>query len=246
MPPEVVLLDAGLALVLVGAGAIARPLPRLGLPTRRRGALLSAAGGALALVAALLPARTLRLDGPPMAIDAVVPRYEFGEAHEIRIHASRERAWSAVLAVTADEIRFFRTLTWLRAPHLGGAPRGILNPAAGPILDSALESGFIRLAEEPGRELVVGTIVCCGAVERPRTPEEFRTLAAPDQARAVMNFHLSDDGNALRLVTQTRIHVTSAVAARRFAAYWRVIYPGSALIRRMWLDAIRRRAEGGA
>ncbi|HYW41393.1 MAG TPA: hypothetical protein VE959_00970 [Bryobacteraceae bacterium] len=30
-----------------------------------------------------------------------------------------------------------------------------------------------------------------------------------------------------------------------FAAYWRMIYPGSALIRRMWLRAIKRRAEGG-
>jgi hypothetical protein len=26
-------------------------------------------------------------------------------------------------------------------------------------------------------------------------------------------------------------------------AYWRVIYPGSALIRRMWLRAVRLRAE---
>jgi len=25
--------------------------------------------------------------------------------------------------------------------------------------------------------------------------------------------------------------------------YWRVIYPGSALIRRMWLRAIKKRAE---
>ena len=29
----------------------------------------------------------------------------------------------------------------------------------------------------------------------------------------------------------------------RFALYWRVIYPGSALIRRMWLRALRLRAE---
>jgi hypothetical protein len=38
---------------------------------------------------------------------------------------------------------------------------------------------------------------------------------------------------------------TGDTAARqRFAAYWRVIYPGSALIRRMWLRAIARRTEG--
>jgi len=30
---------------------------------------------------------------------------------------------------------------------------------------------------------------------------------------------------------------------QRFQLYWRVIYPGSALIRRMWLRAIKQRAE---
>lgn len=32
-------------------------------------------------------------------------------------------------------------------------------------------------------------------------------------------------------------------ATRAFAAYWRMIHPGSALIRVMWLRAIRLRAE---
>lgn len=30
---------------------------------------------------------------------------------------------------------------------------------------------------------------------------------------------------------------------KKFAAYWRLIYPGSALIRRMWLEALKRHAE---
>jgi hypothetical protein len=65
--------------------------------------------------------------------------------------------------VTAREIRFFRLLTWLRAPHFGEAPQSILNPAADrPILDVALQSGFLLLHEEAGREIVVGAVVCCG------------------------------------------------------------------------------------
>jgi hypothetical protein len=31
--------------------------------------------------------------------------------------------------------------------------------------------------------------------------------------------------------------------ARQFAVYWRLIHPGSDIIRRMWLRAIKRRAE---
>ena len=41
----------------------------------------------------------------------------------------------------------------------------------------------------------------------------------------------------------TRVCAADPQAVRAFAAYWRVIYPGSALIRIMWLRAIRLRAE---
>lgn len=61
---------------------------------------------------------------------------------------------------------------------------------------------------------------------------------------ALMNLHLSNEPDGVRLRTQTRVDATSPDAASRFALYWRAIYPGSALIRRMWLAAIRRRAEG--
>jgi hypothetical protein len=45
------------------------------------------------------------------------------------------------------------------------------------------------------------------------------------------------------LTTETRVFATDAPTRRKFAAYWRVIYPGSALIRMMWLRAIKQRAE---
>jgi len=62
-----------------------------------------------------------------------------------------------------------------------------------------------------------------------------------------MNFNVEDAGGGMsRLVTQTRVAATDAEAERAFARYWRVIYPGSALIRRMWLRAIKARAEAAA
>jgi hypothetical protein len=58
-----------------------------------------------------------------------------------------------------------------------------------------------------------------------------------------MNFFVTADGPGGSIVsTETRVFANSAAASRRFAAYWRIIYPGSALIRRMWLRAIERRA----
>jgi hypothetical protein len=62
-----------------------------------------------------------------------------------------------------------------------------------------------------------------------------------------MAFEITPLGDGrCRLATETRVHATTPGARRAFAPYWRVIYPGSALIRRMWLRAIRRRAERAA
>ncbi len=59
-----------------------------------------------------------------------------------------------------------------------------------------------------------------------------------------MNFLIEDAGlGACTVTTETRVYATDASTSRRFAGYWRVIYPGSALIRRMWLRAIKHRAE---
>jgi hypothetical protein len=162
----------------------------------------------------------------------------------------------AIRSVTADEIRFFRTLTWIRSPHLKRATReSILTPSADrPILDAALASGFIVLAEDAERELVIGTIVAAPpeAVRGiPDDPAQIRDairrgwrIEGPGYARAALTFLIEDQGNgSCRLTTEARVFATDSATSRKFAVYWRLIYPGSALIRRMWLDAIRRRAE---
>jgi hypothetical protein len=149
-------------------------------------------------------------------------------------------------SVTSADIRFFRTLTTIRRLGRSG-PEHILNaPATRPILDVALRTTFVLLAHDPPRELVIGTVV----IKPPAAPEirsrdAFLASAMPGFARAAMNFHLQrvNDRNT-RLTTETRVHATDARSKRRFVVYWRLIYPGSALIRREWLRAIARRAEG--
>jgi len=90
-------------------------------------------------------------------------------------------------------------------------------------------------------------LVLVGLVALAR-PLRFLKFAALEGslARAVMNFHVeAARGGVSQLVTETRVATTDRAAERAFARYWRVIYPGSALIRRMWLRAIKTRAEAG-
>jgi hypothetical protein len=122
-----------------------------------------------------------------------------------------------------------------------------------PIVDLFTHSGFLVLVEEPGRELVLGTVnrywpsAAGPASPRLADAREFVAFSRPDYAKVAFNLRIEDRGGGrCRVTTETRILGTDPSAGRKFAAYWRVIYPGSAIIRRSLLDAIRRRAERGA
>ena len=59
-----------------------------------------------------------------------------------------------------------------------------------------------------------------------------------------MNFSLGEvAGGSWRLRTETRIVTPDRATRRKFGVYWRLIAVGSGLIRRLWLRAVRRRAE---
>jgi hypothetical protein len=209
------------------------------------GAPLAAVGLLTAAVGLLLPAPESRVSSPRTRLDDLAPVWQFGEYHSTMIAAPPARVFEAIKQVRASDILLFRTLTWIRR---GGrpAPESILNAGdSTPIIDIATRSGFARLAEDAPRELVIGTIVARppGAQTR-ATAEAFRRPIPPGHALATMNFLVEADAGGGSLVsTETRVFANSAQARRRFAMYWRVIYPGSALIRRMWLRAIARRAE---
>jgi hypothetical protein len=179
-------------------------------------------------------------------LDGFLPEYQFAEFHEARVRATPEAVYRAIREVTAGEIRTFRTLTWIRSPRLPGR-QGRESILAGdwnkPILDVATRTSFVWLVDEPGREVAVGTVVCCPGV-RLGSAAAFRELGRPGLAKAAMNFRIEDEGaGQSRLTTETRIFATDSATRRRFGLYWAFVYPGSALIRRGWLQAITKRAE---
>jgi hypothetical protein len=74
-------------------------------------------------------------------------------------------------------------------------------------------------------------------------PEEFRSWMPPGNVKIAFNFAVEDAGGGWsRIWTETRVQATDAAARTTMAKYWRLIYPGSGMIRRSMLDAIRRRA----
>lgn len=237
--------------VVAAAAALAviRPIARLGLVSRRRALRVWLAAAAACAVSLAWPAHEIRVARPVSRLDEIVPVYQFSEVHEITIDAPADPTYRAICGVTANEIALLRTLTWIRRFGRPG-PESVLNPPGDkPFCDVALKSGFYLLADEPPREMVLGTFVAAPRAARANAPPRitaatFAGIHSPGFAIAVMNFRLQPVGPIRTLLTtETRVFATDARIRRVFALYWRVIYPGSSIIRTMWLRAIKRRAE---
>lgn len=247
-----ILLDLSLAAAALGALCLVKPLESLGLHTRTGGAALLAGGIAPALLVALWPAPALHSSGR-QAIDRYLDSYNFHEFHATRVRAAPEAVYRSVQQVTVDEIRWFKPLMAIRSFPAWLFRKRPQRPASAPILDIATHASFIYLAKEPPREIVVGTVGqfwrLGGGTPPPKveSPEAFVSQGDPAYAKAVMNFVIEDaGGGSTLLTTETRIFAPEGDARRRFAAYWRLIYPGSSLIRIGWLEGIKRRAEAPA
>ena len=246
----VALVDVGIVGMLVGAVSIIRPLRLLGVSSRAMAIAIVVSSAILIVAGMFTPAPLQHASAADSGINRTMPAWQFDEHHAITINASSARVYRAIKDTTAGDILFFRTLISIRRLGRSG-PESILNaPAQRPLLDVATSTTFVTLADTP-QEIVVGTVlVAPRGVRRARgpTPDELLAVQHRDGfAVATMNFAVSERGDgACDLTTKTRVFATDSRSRRAFGAYWRVIYPGSSLIRYMWLRAIKRRAEAPA
>jgi hypothetical protein len=106
---------------------------------------------------------------------------------------------------------------------------------------------WLRLAEEPGVELVVGSIGRFWEKDygwRPIAAEQFAAFQEPGYAKVVLSLAVLPSVAGLTLLRyEARTATTDAVAARRFRRYWRLIRPGVALVMRRALHRIKEQAE---
>jgi hypothetical protein len=184
-------------------------------------------------------------------LDEAMPEYDVHEVHTLWVPAEPERAYEAVQALTAKEVKLFGPLMSLRAvpARLRGRPR--TSDARAPLLRQMLEAGFVDLGAEPCSEIVVGAVGRFWSPSRNlpvrtiRTPLEFKEFAQPGYSKAAMNFSVAPEGDGSLVRTETRIVGTDPQATRKFRRYWWLIGWASAAIRRSWLKAIRRRLSVG-
>jgi hypothetical protein len=204
-------------------------------------------------------------------LDDFLPDYDANEVHSTRIAAPPDQVLAAARALSPREVPLVVALMAARrlparllrlargratrprsSPSESGAPDAPLldSPSESGALDAPFLEGFTRagffvLADRPD-ELVLGVVgrfwTPDGGIERVAA-DDFVAFGEPGFAKAVFNFHVREVAGGTLLTTETRIEGTDERARRMFRRYWRVVMPGSALIRRAWLRAIRNRAE---
>jgi hypothetical protein len=181
-----------------------------------------------------------------MLIDSFAPNPDAVETHSLAIDASREAVYRALW--TADlGSPVIKLLLGLRSLP-GFVARGFRSfPRSQKItLQTLLDSGFGVLAEEPGKEIVLGVT---GRFWRPvgnLSPfnrADFDRPVPIGFARALWNFRVTDDAGRTILLTETRVACGDEASRRKFRAYWLFVRPFSGLIRLLMLRAVKRDCE---
>jgi hypothetical protein len=174
-----------------------------------------------------------------MTIDDALASWHWRSAHATNVAAPPERCTAAARAVTGRDLPVTGLLMRIRA--LG---RRMTDDR--PLLRSMRGIGLVTVLDDPYEVVVAGVLapwrlrgghVAIGSLD------ELRSFGAPGWVRIAMAFTAEPNGAGSRVATETRIAATDASAHRRFARYWRVIGPFSAITRREMLAAIKRRAE---
>jgi hypothetical protein len=184
-----------------------------------------------------------------LLIDDWMPTYDENELHSKQIAATPAAVERAIRALKPADLPLTRILMGLRTlPALltgRRRPRGLSLP----LLEGVQALGFVILEERAGEQIVLGA---AGRFWQPRGdgvdsldgPEAFRGYDRPGSVRAAWDFVLTPVAGGTRLSTETRIAGTDRDGTRTFRRYWRLVHPGSALIRIDMLRAVARAAAG--
>lgn len=181
-----------------------------------------------------------------------MPDFDLSARYDIRIDTSPDQVYAALLTTDFSRPVVVRALMGLRLlPAFLRSPRAVLHRfrrRSGPIrasLQNLADSDFQLLEEQPPQEIVLGITGRFWTLHATtiRIPaSQFRDPLNPGLAQAAWNFEVHPAASGTILATETRIRCADEETRRQFTRYWRLVAPGSGLIRHAILSQVRREA----
>lgn len=183
--------------------------------------------------------------GPPTLLDRFLPECEVLERHQTRVAAPADITYAAARQMSLMGSPVVRAIFRGRELLMGSPTTDDRPPQ--PLLDEVLSIGWGVLAQEPGREIVLGAVTQPWKSDvkfRALPPDEFAAFSEPGFAKIAWTIRADPLGPAAsRFSTETRVATTDAGARKRFRRYWTMVSPGVRLIRREILRLVRTDAE---
>src|SRR5690242_14918264 len=157
-------------------------------------------------------------------VERFMPRFDIDEVHETEVEAPASVTLAAARAIDLNDSPIVHAIfrgreLMLRAHPSAATPRK-------PFLDQVLEIGWGVLADEPGREIVIG------AITKPweanvrfiaLPPERFAAFDSSGWVKIVWTLAVDSlSPTRSRFRTETRVLTTDATARSRFRRYWSV------------------------
>ncbi len=233
----------GIVLALCGLANLAIPFRFLGIRKRAIGALVLVGGVVLALTALHWPAPTIRVAQPRTRLDDIMPEYQFSERHSERIRAKPEQVMQAIRQSTFGDMKSLVTLLKIRGAALHIHDTGdFLQDKR--VLDAFSASGYLFGGSEHEIVMAGGANVRAKRPLEVRTLQEFADYREQGAVKMAFDFNVEDAGGGWSIIsTETRVLALDDSTRRGMGRYWRLIVPGSGLLRLQWLEGIKRRAE---
>jgi len=222
---------------------------------KRAAKVLAVAGGAAAAgYAGLVAFNRLRYGKPSIAyppgvgpgqLDRFIPVPEVAEQHHISVHAPAATVLAVAREIELLNSPLVRTLIKAREIALGGEADRRTHPAA--LIPQMLSIGWVILAEEPDREIVLGAVTKpweANTVFRSVPPDAFAAFDEPGYVKIAWTLRAIPHGaGASTFYTETRVCTTDAATRARFRNYWSFVAPGVKLIRWTMLRPLKVLAE---
>jgi hypothetical protein len=184
-------------------------------------------------------------EGPrDLLLDQFMPAYEVREVHQTKVEAPPAVTYAAAEELDFQQSGLVKTIFKGREVLMGAEPP-LRQPQS--FLAEVRALGWRVLAEEPGRNLVMGAVTQPWKPDvqfRGLAPEVFAAFNEPGYAKIAWTIAVEPNGpNGSVFRTETRVTTTDPDSRRRFRRYWTMVSPGVVLIRREMLRLVRQEAE---
>ena len=242
----------GVIFIITGVISLFYPLTFLFILNRFIAILVVIGGIITSAVSLLYTVKVRHSQTNSQKIDSLLPDFTFNEFHEVSINASSEKVKQILQVTGVKDIPAAKLLMKIRG--IADEDVDLSDRASNNLIGSNTISTpdfifFVVAPDEWITVMILKSVIITNNANQPAPPaistlEQFTSFNEPGYVKVAVNFRfISINENETILTTETRNNGITHKDNRIFGYYWRIIYPGSAIIRRVWLDTIKKKAQ---